>query len=64
MFVPQTTSNRWATNRGGDRTFAPTIYAAKDYSSAKLVHGNGHMPPNQHWIRITIPPGVSYEVCS
>jgi RES domain-containing protein len=45
----------------------PMIYAAEHYSSAmleKLVHGNGRMPPNQHWIRITIPPGVSYEVFS
>ena len=43
------------------------IYAAEHYSTAmleKLVHGNGRMPPNQHWIAITIPPGVSYEVLS
>jgi RES domain-containing protein len=46
---------------------SPMIYAAEHYSSAmleKLVHGNGHMPPNQHWIEITIPPDVSYEVFS
>ena len=43
------------------------IYASEHYSTAmleKLVHGNGRMPPNQHFIRITIPPGVSYEVFS
>lgn len=28
----------------------------------KLVHANTVMPPNQHYIRITIPNGVSYEV--
>ena len=30
----------------------------------KLAHGKRHMPPNQHWIEITLPPGVSYEVFS
>jgi RES domain-containing protein len=43
------------------------IYTSEHYSLAmleKLVHGNGHMPPNQHWIAISIPPGVSYEVFS
>ena len=28
----------------------------------KLVHGNGHLPPNQHYITITISTGVSYEI--
>src|SRR3546814_8465164 len=28
----------------------------------KLVHANTVMPANQHYIRITIPNGVSYEV--
>jgi RES domain-containing protein len=28
----------------------------------KLVHANAVMPPNQHFIRITIPNGVSCEV--
>jgi RES domain-containing protein len=43
------------------------IYTSEHYSLAmleKLAHGNGHMPPNQHWIAITIPLGVSYEVFS
>ncbi len=46
---------------------SPMIYASEHYSTAmleKLVHGNGHMPPNQHWIAITIPPGLSYEILS
>ncbi len=46
---------------------SPMIYTGEHYSTAmleKLVHGNGRMPPNQHWIEIAIPPGVSYEVFS
>lgn len=42
----------------------PIIYASEHYSTAmleKLVHANGVLPPNQHYIRITIPNGVSYE---
>jgi RES domain-containing protein len=27
----------------------------------KLVHANSVLPPNQHYIRITIPNGTSYE---
>ena len=41
------------------------IYAAEHYGTAlleKLVHGSGALPPNQHAVRITIPPGTSYEV--
>ncbi|HEX3993859.1 MAG TPA: RES domain-containing protein [Acetobacteraceae bacterium] len=52
---------RWNTS------ISPMIYTSETYSLAmleKLVHGNGHMPPNQHWIEITIPPGVSYEMFS
>ena len=52
---------RW--NKAG----SPMIYASEHYSTAmleKLVHGNGHMPPNQHFITITVPPGVSFEVLS
>jgi RES domain-containing protein len=46
---------------------SPMIYTSEHYSTAmleKLVHGNGHMPPNQYWIEITIPPGVVYEILS
>lgn len=41
------------------------IYASEHYSTAmleKLVNGSGHLPPNQHYIEITIPNGLSYEV--
>lgn len=40
------------------------IYAAEHYSTAmleKLVY-TGEMPPNQHFLEIEIPAGVSYEV--
>ncbi|MBI3707615.1 MAG: RES family NAD+ phosphorylase [Proteobacteria bacterium] len=43
---------------------SPMIYASEHYSTAlleKLVHGSGRLPPNQHYIAITIPNGVSYE---
>jgi RES domain-containing protein len=43
----------------------PVIYASEHYSTAmleKLTHGSGRLPPNQHFIEIAIPPGVSYEV--
>jgi RES domain-containing protein len=44
---------------------SPMIYSSEHYSTAmleKLVHGSGALPPNQHFIEITIPPGVSYEM--
>ena len=44
---------------------SPVIYASEHYSTAmleKLVHANSVLPPNQHFIRITIPNGTSYEV--
>lgn len=50
---------RWNTSN------APCIYASEHYSTAmleKLVHGNGHLPPNQHFITITIPTGMSFEM--
>jgi RES domain-containing protein len=40
------------------------IYAGEQYSTAmleKLASGNGHVPPNQHYIEIIIPVGVTYE---
>lgn len=43
----------------------PIIYAAEHYSTAmleKLVHYSGSLPPGQHFIVISIPAGVSYEV--
>jgi len=44
---------------------ARVIYASEHYSTAmleKLVHYEGEMPPNQHFLGITIPGGTSYEV--
>ncbi|MGB3445784.1 MAG: RES family NAD+ phosphorylase [Xanthobacteraceae bacterium] len=46
---------------------SPLIYASEHYSTAvleKLVHGSGRLPPNQHFIAITIPRGLTYEVVS
>lgn len=45
----------------------PVIYASEHYSTAmleKLAHGNGRLPPNQHFIAITVPKGASYEIVS
>jgi RES domain-containing protein len=50
---------RW--NRGE----RPVIYAGEHYSTAmleKLAHGNGRLPPSQHFITITVPKGTSYEI--
>ena len=50
---------RWNTHT------SPIIYTSEHYSTAmleKLVHANLVMPANQHFIEITIPNGVSYEV--
>ena len=43
----------------------PVLYTSEHYATAmleKLVHGSGRLPPNQHFVEITIPSGVSYEV--
>lgn len=50
---------RWNT------AISPMLYCSEHYSTAlleKLVHGSGVLPPNQHYIEITIPNGLSYEV--
>lgn len=52
---------RWNT-RG-----SPMIYTSEHYSTAlleKLAHGSGRLPPNQHYVEITIPRGTSYEIFS
>ncbi|RZM06032.1 MAG: hypothetical protein EOP67_75615 [Sphingomonas sp.] len=44
---------------------SPIIYTSEHYSTAmleKLVHANAVLPPNQHYIRITIPGGTSYQM--
>lgn len=46
---------------------SPLIYTSQHYSTAlleKLVHGSGRLPPNQHYVEITIPSGTSYEILS
>ena len=43
---------------------AEVVYASEHYSTAMLealVHWNGALPPNQHFIEIAIPGGTSYE---
>ncbi len=43
---------------------SPVLYTSEHYSTAmleKLAHGSGRLPPNQHFIEITIPNGVTYE---
>jgi RES domain-containing protein len=46
---------------------SPLIYSSEHYSTAlleKLVRGNGRLPPNQHYVEIAIPRGLTYEVFS
>lgn len=46
---------------------SPVIYTSEHYSTAlleKLVRGSGQLPPNQHFVTISIPRGVSYEIFS
>jgi RES domain-containing protein len=46
---------------------SPSIYTSNHYSTAlleKLVQGSGRLPPNQHYVEITLPVGLSYEVLS
>ena len=43
------------------------IYTSEHYSIAlieKLVHGSGRLPPNQHYITVTTPRGLTYEMFS
>ncbi|HEX3431189.1 MAG TPA: RES domain-containing protein [Rhizomicrobium sp.] len=50
---------RWNTHT------SPVIYTSEHYSTAmleKLVQLNLELPANQHFITITIPNGVTYEV--
>lgn len=44
---------------------SPVIYTSEHYSTAmleKLAHGGGALPPDQHFIEITLPNGLSYEM--
>ena len=41
------------------------LYTSEHYSTAmleKLVRGSGFLPPNQHYVEITVPNGISYEM--
>lgn len=40
------------------------IYCSRRYSTSlleKLVYSSGVMPPNQHYVEVAVPAGVSYE---
>lgn len=53
------TEGRW--HRKGEKV----IYASEHYGTAmleKLAHWNGILPPNQHFLEVSIPSGTSYEV--
>jgi len=57
------TGSLYAPGRWNDAE-TPVIYAGEHYSTAlleKLVHANGLLPPNQHYISITLPQGLSFE---
>lgn len=44
---------------------SPMVYTSEHFSTAmleKLAHGGGRVPPNQHYIEITIPSDLSYEM--
>lgn len=44
---------------------SPMINSSRYFSTAlleKLAHSSGILPPNQHYIEITIPSGLTYEV--
>ena len=46
---------------------SPLIYTSQHYSTAlleKLVHGSGRLPPKQHYVEVTLPRGLSYEIFS
>jgi RES domain-containing protein len=56
-----TTSGRWHS------TGQEVIYCSEHYSTAlleRLVYFNTVLPPNQHAIKILIPAGTTYEVCT
>ncbi len=55
------TAGRW--HQAG----APVIYASEHYATAmleKLVHFAGILPQNQHFIQITLPQGLTYQVAN
>jgi len=45
-------------------TKSPVIYSGEHFSTAmveKLARGRGALPPNQHFIAISVPRGTSFE---
>ena len=59
-----TTGSRLAPGRWNTAA-SPMIYASQHYSTAmleKLVRSSGELPPNQHFIEITISNGATYEM--
>lgn len=60
------TGSTIAPGRWNDR-HTPVIYAAEHYSTAmleKLAHLAGLMPPNQHFIAIELPKGLTFTQVS
>jgi RES domain-containing protein len=58
------TGSRLAPGRWNTETSA-LIYTSEHYSTAMLeilANGTGRFPDNQHFIQITIPNGISYEM--
>lgn len=58
------TGSRLAPGRWNTES-SPLIYASEHYSTAMLeilANGTGKLPANQHFIQITIPDGLSYEM--
>lgn len=56
------TGSTISTGRWNDAQ-TPVIYASEHYSTAmleKLAHLGGLMPPNQHFIEIELPRGLSF----
>ncbi|MEO8667942.1 MAG: RES family NAD+ phosphorylase [Bauldia sp.] len=46
---------------------SPVIYCSEHYSTAlleKLAHGSGRLPPNQHYVAVTVPRGTTFEMFS
>jgi len=43
----------------------PLIYTCEHFSTSMLetlAHHSGKPPANQHYVKVTLPPGISYEV--
>ena len=66
------TGNRPVYSGAGSRIFPgrwnergqAVIYASEHYSTAllEMLARTGEMPPNQHYVEIEVPAGVTYEI--